>query len=214
MLCVVSGMLIWPLFVAHRPAPAPRESTGRSRHSTWPGSGTRALIGGGNGSWLLRLPGNESFRVQLREWDVAIPGLPEPLDGLRIVQLSDLHLAPCFERRFFERVIDACRGWDADLVVMTGDIVEDDEAIGWIEPLLAPLEARLGKFAILGNHDDEHQPRSDRHRARPRRVRNAGRALDDARPRRSDDRNRRHVRPLGAGHCRPPTCRRPTSASS
>ena len=97
--------------------------------------------------------------MQLREWDLAIPNLPEPLDGLQIVQISDLHIAPCFERRFFEAVVDACLDWQADLVVMTGDLVEDDETIGWVEPLLSPLEARLGKFAILGNHDNEHQPR-------------------------------------------------------
>src|SRR5262249_55636321 len=53
-----------------------------------------------------------------------------------------------------------CRDWPADLLVLTGDVIEDDQAIAWIEPLLAPLDARLGKFAILGNHDAEHQPRS------------------------------------------------------
>ena len=91
---------------------------------------------------------------------MAIPGLTAPLDGLKIVQLTDLHLAPCFGPAYFERVIDACRGWDADLVVLTGDVVEDDAAIAWIEPLLAPLQARLGKLAILGNHDEDHQPRA------------------------------------------------------
>ena len=65
--------------------------------------------------------------------------------GLRIVQISDLHMAPCFHRDYFERVIDACRGWEADLIVLTGDIIDADEAVTWIEPLLAPLEARLGK---------------------------------------------------------------------
>ena len=45
-------------------------------------------------SWLLRLPRNESFQLQLREWDLAIPNLPEALDGLQIVQISDLHIAP------------------------------------------------------------------------------------------------------------------------
>ena len=44
-----------------------------------------------------------------------------------IVQISDLHFAPCFERRFFEAVVDACLDWRADLVVMTGDLVEDDD---------------------------------------------------------------------------------------
>src|SRR5262249_53377802 len=105
-------------------------------------------------------PGNEAFRLCLHEWDVAIPGLPEPLSGLRIVQLSDLHLAPCFQPRYFERVIDACRTWHADLVFLTGDVVEDDEATAWIEPLLGPIEARLGKFAILGNHDQQNEPQA------------------------------------------------------
>jgi uncharacterized protein len=106
----------------------------------------------------LRLPGNESLRLGLREWDVAIPGLPAPLDGLRIVQLTDLHMTRCFRPAFFERVVDACRGWEADLLVLTGDIIDDDEVHPWIEPILAPLEARLAKYAILGNHDEEHHP--------------------------------------------------------
>ena len=38
--------------------------------------------------------------------------------------------------------------------------MEDDETISWVEPLLSPLAARLGKFAILGNHDNEHQPQA------------------------------------------------------
>ena len=67
---------------------------------------------------------------------------------------------PASNAGFSKAVIDACLDWRADLVVMTGDLVEDDETIGWVEPLLSPLEARLGKFAILGNHDNEHQPRT------------------------------------------------------
>ncbi len=161
-LCVVSGTLIWPInsqLVIRRRRPAGINGSfatlDLARHA-----GADALIGTGRDSWLLRLPRNQSFQLQLREWDLAIPNLPEGLEGLQIVQISDLHIAPCFERRFFEAVIDACHGWRADLVVMTGDLVENDETISWVEPLLSPLEARLGKFAILGNHDHEHQPRT------------------------------------------------------
>src|SRR5262249_62249570 len=116
------------------------------------------LVGEASRAWLLRFPAHEPFRLCCPDCDVAIPGLPEPLDGLRIVQLTDLHFAPCFRPAFFERVVDACREWDADLIVITGDIVDEDESIAWIEPVLAPLEARLGKLAILGNHDEVHQP--------------------------------------------------------
>jgi predicted MPP superfamily phosphohydrolase len=161
-LCMISGTLGWPLAslaLAMRRRPQGVAEDRVTCELAAPGR--RAdLIGGGRHSWLLRLPGNESFRLCLRDWDVAVPGLPDPLDGLQIVQLTDLHLAPCYRRRYFERVLHACRGWDADLLVLTGDVVEDEEAIGWIEPLLGPLEARLGKFAILGNHDHQHQPQA------------------------------------------------------
>ncbi len=154
--------MIWPvstlaLALRRRPEGIAREAAVHEVELAEPGHRDE-LIGEGQGAWLLRLPGNESFRLCLRDWDVAIPGLPEPLDGLRIVQLTDLHLARCFRPAFFERVIDACRNWEADLVVLTGDVVEDDAAIEWIEPLLSPLEARLAKLAILGNHDEDYQP--------------------------------------------------------
>ncbi len=161
-LCTLSGLVIWPastLGLALRPRPAgivPGEAT-RDLDLSQPGR-RDDLIGDGPGAWLLRLPGNESLRLGMRDWNVAIPGLPEPLDGLRIVQLTDIHLAPCFRPEFFERVVAACRGWEADLVVLTGDVVEHDAAIAWVEPLLSPLEARLGKLAILGNHDEDHHP--------------------------------------------------------
>ena len=162
-LCVASGLVIWPistmiLALRRHPEGISRDAADRVIELEQP-EGRDALIGDGRGAWLLRLPGNESFRLGLRDWDVAIPGLPTPLDGLRIVQLTDLHMAPCFRPAFFERVIDACRGWEADLLVLTGDIIDDDEVVGWIAPVLAPLEARLAKYAILGNHDEDHRPR-------------------------------------------------------
>jgi predicted MPP superfamily phosphohydrolase len=161
-LCTFSGLVVWPIStlamaLRRRPEGISPDAPVRELDLAGP-DGRDELIGEGPGAWLLRIPGNESFRLRLREWDVAIPGLPASLDGLRIVQLTDLHMARCFRPAFFERVVDACRGWEADLLVLTGDIIEDDEVVAWIEPLLAPLEARLAKYAILGNHDEDHGP--------------------------------------------------------
>jgi len=158
--CLVSGGLVFPLTSL---------GLGMRRRPGWVDGrsdlldldeqvGRDAMIGTGKGSWLLRLPGNESFQLLRREWVLHHPGLPQALEGLTIVQLSDLHFAPCFRRAFFERVMEACAEWKADLIVITGDLVDADEVIPWIEPVLEPLEARLGKYAILGNHDAEHQP--------------------------------------------------------
>jgi predicted MPP superfamily phosphohydrolase len=159
-LCVVTGTLVAPLCslrIALRRHPA--GITGQSRMQDLARSAaTGDLIGTGRNCWLLRLPGNESFRLHLREWDVGFRQLPEPFDGLRIVQLTDLHLATCFDRRFFEAVVENCLGWHADLIVVTGDLIEDDAVVEWIEPLFRRFEAGLGKFAILGNHDKDHHP--------------------------------------------------------
>jgi predicted MPP superfamily phosphohydrolase len=160
-LCLVSGTLVWPLASLYLGLRKPPSGiTGSSQAIDLAlASGTGALIGGGRHSWLLRLPRHDSFRLFKREWEVTIPGLPARLDGLQIVQLSDFHFARCFERHFFDLVVDAGGAWSADLLVVTGDIVEHDDTIEWIEPVLTRLKARLGKFAVLGNHDERHQPR-------------------------------------------------------
>jgi predicted MPP superfamily phosphohydrolase len=160
-LCVLSATVIAPLCsfrLALRRRPG--GITGRSAAHDLARSGqTGDLIGTGRNRWLLRLPRNESFRLHRREWDLTLPQMPEKLNGLQIVQLSDLHFATCFDRKFFENVVESCLAWHADLIVVTGDLVEDDSVLEWIEPLLGRLEARLGKFAILGNHDRDHNPR-------------------------------------------------------
>jgi predicted MPP superfamily phosphohydrolase len=120
------------------------------------GAGT--LIGTGRFAWLLRLPGNESLRLRKLEWDVAIPGLHPDCDGISLVHVSDLHFSPDFDRRFFEAVADETGAWDADLVVFTGDLIDDVAMRDWIVPVLSRLRGRRGAFAILGNHDYHHQP--------------------------------------------------------
>jgi len=160
LLCTLSGLLIWPLTswrIRRRRRPAGIHGTFRTIDLT-PPEGKAHFIGQGRHASLLRLPRNNAFQLCLREWDLTIPNLPEALEGLQIVQITDLHFAPCFQRRYFERVVEACRDWRTDLVVITGDIVDHDAVIPWIEPVLRGLEARLGKFAILGNHDEAHQP--------------------------------------------------------
>lgn len=120
--------------------------------------GRETLIGPGKHAWLLRVPGNESFRLRKLEWEISVPNLPGALDGLSIVQVSDLHFAPCFERTFFEGVADHVTSWDADLLFFTGDLIDHDSALAWIEPVMSRLRGRLGSYSILGNHDQLHHP--------------------------------------------------------
>ena len=126
--------------------------------------GLERVVGEGKHRWLLLLPGNRSLRVSKVDCELTLPGLPRALDGLSLVQVTDLHFSHCYRREFFEIVAEEASRWDADLVAFTGDLLDDLTTIGWVEPVLSRLRGRLGQYAILGNHD---------HRLRPGRARRA-----------------------------------------
>lgn len=158
--CLVSGLIGLPVStIARIGRRVPEGITERSDEVDLAAAlGDTPPIGPGNYSWMLRLPGNESLRLRTRDWQVTLPSLPSAWDGLRLVHISDLHFARSFERRYFEAVVRAAGAWEADLVLFTGDLVDDDATIDWIVPVLSELRGRLGTYAILGNHDVTHQP--------------------------------------------------------
>jgi predicted MPP superfamily phosphohydrolase len=97
--------------------------------------------------------------------------LPEGLDGLRIVQISDAHLGSFLEDiEPVEKGLEMINALKPDILCFTGDLVNDssDEAEPWI-PSFRKLEARYGKFSILGNHDyADYARRTDEERERVR----------------------------------------------
>lgn len=91
---------------------------------------------------------------------VPIPGLPADLAGLRIVQLSDLHVGPTIRRRFVDWVVDATNALAPDLVAVTGDVA--DGMVADLRDHVAPLarlRAPLGRFFVTGNHEYYWDPR-------------------------------------------------------
>jgi predicted MPP superfamily phosphohydrolase len=85
---------------------------------------------------------------------IPMPGLPEGLDGFRIVLLSDFHLFPHTRIEFIRQVIERANTFEPDLIALTGDFVQGDvNSIFELAPALASLNARYGIYSILGNHD-------------------------------------------------------------
>ncbi len=84
-----------------------------------------------------------------------IPDLPGDLAGLRIVQISDLHLGSGVPIGYLNKWVDVVNNRGPDLVVVTGDLVHHGRAewTGVAARLLARLQAGEGVLAILGNHD-------------------------------------------------------------
>lgn len=93
-------------------------------------------------------------RLTIRHVEAEVPGLGIEFDGLRIAQLSDLHVGPHTSRRFLRRVVDATRSLAPDLIAVTGDLIDDRaEDVASYSRALGALEAPLGVYMIPGNHD-------------------------------------------------------------
>lgn len=95
-----------------------------------------------------------SRTLAVREIEARIESLPEGLHGLRIVQISDLHVGPQTPRGFLARVRRAVESLEPDLIAATGDLIDDrHEDVEHYAAAFASLEAPLGVFAVAGNHD-------------------------------------------------------------
>jgi len=155
--CCVASLVVLPLATLAR-ARRVRSALGFEGERRGPllQGPAEAFIGEGPNAWMLRLPGNTSLNLESRDWIVPMAGLPEEMDGLSILHLTDLHFSRAYDRRYFEAVFAAAADPPADLVCVTGDLIDDPACIEWIEPLLSSLPATSGRFAILGNHDQHH----------------------------------------------------------
>jgi predicted MPP superfamily phosphohydrolase len=86
--------------------------------------------------------------------DVPIRGLPAPLQGFTIAQLSDFHVGPYVKAEDVHRAVEMANKLCPDLIVLTGDYVsESAQHSAACAGELAALKAEHGVHAILGNHD-------------------------------------------------------------
>lgn len=101
-------------------------------------------------------------QIGLREQRVVIPELPQDLDGLRIVQLTDIHLSPFLSRGELDYAVGLANDTRAHIAVVTGDLISSarDPLDNCLDSLGA-LRAEAGVFGCLGNH--EIYARAERH---------------------------------------------------
>lgn len=90
----------------------------------------------------------------IRHVEVPIADLPVALEGFTIAQLSDLHVGPTIKRGYIERIVGKVNALNADLIAITGDLV--DGSVAELRQHIAPLselQARHGTFVVTGNHE-------------------------------------------------------------
>lgn len=110
-------------------------------------------VGSRSSRLAMKLPGNEICRLAMPVKTLRLASLPERLNGLSIVHLSDLHFTGQMTRAYYDYVVDRANEMDGDIAVITGDIVDKEACLAWIPETLGRLKARHGVYFVLGNHD-------------------------------------------------------------
>ena len=94
-------------------------------------------------------------KIKVREVMITSKNLPTKFDGIRIAHITDLHLGNLTPRdRYLKRIINRINAQQPDLLVFTGDMMNltAAEAKG-LDSLFAAVDAPLGRYAVMGNHD-------------------------------------------------------------
>jgi predicted MPP superfamily phosphohydrolase len=96
----------------------------------------------------------EPYMLAVERQEIRLARLPKELDGLRIVQLSDIHHSPFTGTRQIERAIETANELQPDIIALTGDYVSHErEFAAPCAEMMGRLRARYGVYAVLGNHD-------------------------------------------------------------
>ncbi len=112
------------------------------------------VLAGGAGAYGFAY---ERHELAITRTEMACPGLPAALDGLRIGILTDLHHSHLVSQQDVRQAADLLMSEQPDLIALLGDYVTwaNQRYVGTCAEALAHLSAPHGVFAILGNHDDE-----------------------------------------------------------
>ena len=96
----------------------------------------------------------EAFHYKIHNIKIVLPNLPAAFNGLKIVQISDIHAGSFASTLPLEKAVKIILEQNADIIFFTGDLVNSrtNEIIPFMETL-SKIKAPMGVFSILGNHD-------------------------------------------------------------
>jgi uncharacterized protein len=129
---------------------APRFDPGRRRWlKTAAGAAAAAPVAlGGYGAFVARTG------LAANEMNLRLDGLPTDLDGLRLAQLTDIHLSPFLGVRELSRAVNMANEFRPHIALVTGDLITGPG--GWLDECLhalARLKSTDGIYGCLGNHE-------------------------------------------------------------
>jgi predicted MPP superfamily phosphohydrolase len=112
------------------------------------GVGTFGLALSSWGVWSAIRP------VEVKRVAVRLKKLPESLSGLRLVQLTDMHVGLTIGGDFVEDVVRKVNALEPDIVAITGDLIDGSvDDLGHAVAPLGEIRAKLGTYFVTGNHE-------------------------------------------------------------
>jgi predicted MPP superfamily phosphohydrolase len=109
------------------------------------------VLGLGLGAWGYLVARG---RARVRRLTLAVKDLGEGLRGVRVAQVSDIHIGQTLGRAFLQRMVAQVNALEPDIIAVTGDLVDGFvDTIGDQVAPLGDLRARLGVFYVPGNHE-------------------------------------------------------------
>jgi uncharacterized protein len=154
--CVLAGAIAFPVVTVYRlvrrcPMVVLDERTETVNVAKELG---RRPVGVGKHRNLAAKPVLDLFNVEFTTITLAVPGLPAAWDRVTVLHLGDFHFYGTPGMDYFEFVVRRCMADGVpDLLILSGDYIDDPAYLDWIEPILGALRWNVAAFAILGNHD-------------------------------------------------------------
>ena len=96
----------------------------------------------------------EAIRIKTEHVTIITPKIPKEASGLRIAQISDVHLGLIVREERLKRILNQVKISDPDILVSTGDLVDGQmDDLSKLAGMLREIKPRYGKFAVTGNHE-------------------------------------------------------------
>jgi predicted MPP superfamily phosphohydrolase len=96
----------------------------------------------------------ERHWLDVRRISVSLKRLPKAFAGMRIAHFSDPHLGHYYEAKHLQQIANLINEYRPDMICFTGDLVDREcSSLPAAAAVLAEMQAPLGKYAVLGNHD-------------------------------------------------------------
>lgn len=96
----------------------------------------------------------EAWHIHTERVTLKSPKIPKNMSGLKIAQISDVHLGMIVREERLKRILQKVKMENPDLFISTGDLVDAQiNHLDGLAQLLQEIQPRLGKFAITGNHE-------------------------------------------------------------